>query len=215
MLFEIGTVSADTAVALVTADIKSDDAKPNRKSRTRGLPKSMKEALKEAKTSYAASKNPRVIDFILDRACYADMLAVAEAMGVPYLIDYVKLKIDAANLLTALRIDKMYAGKSAVSNDLLKNALLMGGKLELSSLSGGREAVLELMNRDCRFEKAATAIAENDSLSEAESALDSVISEFIANSKRVSFGAEVPLGYLLSLELSVKNVRTVMARKGS
>ena len=215
MLFEIGTLSSDTAVALALSGLKDGEAKPNRKSRARGLPENMKEAVKEAKESYAATKNPRVIDFILDRACYADMLAAAEATGVRFLIDYVKLKIDAANLLTALRIDKMYAGKKAIAEDLLKNALLPGGELDLSSLSGGREAVIGLMTYDRRFEKAAETIAENDSLSEAESAIDSVISEFIASSKRVSFGAEVPLGYLLTLELSVKNIRTVLARKGS
>ena len=210
--FSLGTLSPEAAAELASGSLKKEDVKPYRKSRTKGLPANMSAAVKEAREAYASTKNPRIIDLILDRACYADMLLAAEAMGVPFLTDYVKLKIDSTNILTALRIYRMYGDNTARPEELIKDALLSGGMLDASALSRGRRSAFELIRRDARFERAA-ALIDTDSLSDAERIIDNVVSNFIISSRRASFGAEVPLGFLLGLELSVKNIRIVMAGK--
>ena len=212
LLFGAGTLTPETVTAMVAGELKEEDVRPCGKSRAEGVPFNMSRALRDAKDAYAASKNPRVIDLLLDRACYADMLEAAETMGVPYLTDYVKLKIDSTNLLTALRVVRMY-GDSPVRGSVLEDALLDGGDLDLLSATDGREAIADAVRSDARFGKIASHLTETDSLSELERIIDGVISDFIIESKRVSFGAEVPIGYLLGFELSVKNVRIVMAGK--
>ena len=213
MLFESGTLPIEALAAILSGELKETDVKPNRKSRAKGLPDNMVAAAKEARERYAATKDPRVIDLMIDRACYADMLEAANAMGIPFLTEYVKLKIDATNILTALRIEKMYGANRKLADDALSKALLGGGSLDLSAAGGGIEAIVEAIRGDARFERLASAIAGGLSLSDAEKMIDGVVSELIVSAKRAAFGAEVPIGYLLGLEISVKNVRIVLAGK--
>lgn len=212
MLFSCGTVDPESIRAAVAGSVKDDEIKPNRKSRAAGIPDHMKAAIKEAADEYASSRNPRAIDLILDRACFADMHEAAAATDIPFLVGYVRLKTDAVNILTALRILKMYGAESPIAEDILKKALLPGGEARLEGIiNGGREAIREILRRSPRLECLSEALSDDVSLSDAERLIDNAVADYVIGAKRIAFGAEVPLGYLLGLELSVKNVRIALA----
>ena len=216
LLFDVGAVSADDTLALVSGKMEMEDVKANGGSRACGLPTHMTAAIDTAKEAYAATKNPRMIDLILDRACYEDMLEAAEAMGIPFLHEYVRTRIDCTNILTTLRLLRMYPSDKARLSDLMDKAVLGGGSITpntlISVIEGGREALLDIIKREARFERYAdTVCSEDTSLSAAELVLDNVIGDFIAGAKPIASGAEVPVGYLLALEISIKNVRIVLA----
>ena len=64
-------------------------------------------AVAEAKDTMASSGDPQAADFVLDRAYYAEMLRAAEAARSQFLLGYVRLSIDSANLRSAVRSARM------------------------------------------------------------------------------------------------------------
>ena len=68
------------------------------------MPVNMKHAIIEATDLFGRGGDPQEIDIILDKACYKDMLAAAEATNEEFLIGIVKLQIDILNLKTFVRL---------------------------------------------------------------------------------------------------------------
>ena len=92
LLFDFGTVSADRVETLL------------REGKYEDFPPAMAAAIPVAKDVFDRTADPRRIDTVLDKACYADMLAAAEGTGDETLLSWVKAKIDLTNILTTLRI---------------------------------------------------------------------------------------------------------------
>ena len=87
MTVNFGTASEDAVIEMVSQQNYS------------ALSPAMREAAPRAMEEYSKTKNPQVIDLIMDAACYADMLRAAEQGGIGFVLDLVKTKIDLINLL--------------------------------------------------------------------------------------------------------------------
>ena len=74
------------------------------------FPANMAKAIPACEEDFAKTKNPQVVDLMLDRACYADMLSSARENGVPYAVRLVEAKIDLQNIVTCLRLLRMSLG---------------------------------------------------------------------------------------------------------
>lgn len=203
MLFDFGTVPA--------ADVKKMAETGN----FEGLPTHMSEAAGEAVSAYAKTQNPRLIDLILDRACYRDMLEAAEKGGNEYTVGLVRKKIDLTNLLITVRILRMkmgYAGEA-----LLSDALLPGGTLPddyFTGLFGLGEAQLweKLLLTD--YSSVAKKYAESDgSLTAAECLADNCFMEAVRTAGMIPSGEEVLVAYLVAAEYEARNIRIVLAGK--
>ena len=96
-------------------------------------PQNMRDAITEASEAYAKTKNPQLIDIILDKACYADMLACAQSSGSEYLLSAVKTKIDISNILLCDRVMRMQGEytREAVFN----MAFIEGGDISRDTLT--------------------------------------------------------------------------------
>ncbi|MEG0924259.1 MAG: V-type ATPase subunit [Anaerovoracaceae bacterium] len=68
------------------------------------LTSAMRAAIIEATDLFSRSHDPQMIDLIMDRACYFDMLKGANRTEDDFLIGYVKLNIDILNLTTFVRL---------------------------------------------------------------------------------------------------------------
>ena len=75
----------------------------------------------------------RRAELTLDRACFEEMSELAGATGNDFLIGYVALQIDAINLRTLVRAQRMGA-----SDELLSAALLPGGHIPAEQLKTAR-----------------------------------------------------------------------------
>ena len=75
-----------------------------------GMTKTMVDAIVEARDVLARTQDPQLLDFILDKAMYKDMLELAQAFGNRYTYSYVRLMIDSVNLRTAVRLRRMGKG---------------------------------------------------------------------------------------------------------
>ncbi|MBQ4113590.1 MAG: V-type ATPase subunit [Clostridia bacterium] len=202
MLFDFGTVPADLVETAL------------REGNYRAFSPAMAAAIPVAKDTYDRTGDPRHIDAVLDNACYADMLAAAEAAGDETLLSWVKAKIDLTNILTTLRLLRMSMG--AAGETFLDEALLTGGSLDRGFFTKAyAEGEARLWNAlsPTAYYRLARVEGDPRPLSAVEKACDDLYVELVREGARIPFGAPVMGGYIVGCETSVKNIRIVLAAK--
>lgn len=202
MLFTCGTVAPEEIERLPSALMSGgqDAARAQML-----LPPHMADAAPEAAEVFARTKQAQAVDFLLDRACFADMLSAAEAVG-EYAVRLVRCRIDTRNVLTACRLARMKSQTAA----LWDAAVLPGGTLDTERLgtwaTGGEDRVPEWLAAT-DYAPLVAAYAETGTLAAPERAADNLILRTAQTAKTVAFGVEVVLGYLVAVETEIKNLR--------
>ena len=202
LLFDFGTVPAGRVETLL------------REGKYNDFPPAMAAAIPVAKDAFDRTADPRRIDTVLDKACYADMLAAAEETGDETLLSWIKAKIDLTNILTTLRILRM--GMGSVGGAFLEETLIAGGVLEVSFFTKifeeGEARLWEALSPTAYYR---LAFVEGDPrpLSAVEKACDDLYMTLVREGARIPFGAPVAGGYLIGCETAVKNIRIVLAAK--
>lgn len=173
------------------------------------FPTHLREAVPACQEAFAKTTDPQEIDFILDRAAFADMGEAAAPF--PLAREWVAAKADLQNLLSCLRLLRMQSAE--LGRSVLERSALPCGTIPLKSLldcyDGGEEALIAALARTPYrglFEK-------NTSLGEAECAADDHLMALIRRTKAIPFGAEIPVSYLLACEAEIKNLRILLAGK--
>ena len=178
------------------------------------FPKNMAKAIVEAEEAFAATANPQKIDFIIDKAAFADMLAAANESGVPIAQKLVTAKIDLVNILMTVRLIRM--GLEASAQALFDEIFIEGGyvekKLLRTALEEGEKNLAEALAYG-RYPSFAQAISSLGPLSALEKLADDIWMGILKEIKFVPFGAEIAIGYILALEYEVKNIRIILASK--
>lgn len=175
------------------------------------LTKTMVSAIAEAKDVLARTQDPQLLDFVLDKAMYRDMLDMAGEFGSDYLTGYVRLMIDSVNLRTAVRLRRM--GKGI---ELLRHALIPGGNIGSSRLLNEItpdliETIFGASSLAPAAVAGAAALRGEGSLAALDLACDDVLLRYLKGAKYVAFGAEPLIGYLAAVEAELTAVRTVVA----
>ena len=203
MLFDFGTIPAENIVKMVEAG------------NYEGLPTAMCKAAQEAMDEYSKTKNPQVIDLIVDKACWADMLAAANASGEEFVVRLVQTRIDLLNVMIALRILRMKSGE--VGKVLFANAFLEGGKLArqgmIESMANGEDALISFVRYSNYASFAEKFLASDKALSTAEKFADNYWMSLILENKFIPAGLEVMIAFLAAHEYEVKNLRIVLSGK--
>ncbi len=154
----------------------------------------------------------RQAELTLDRACFEEMSELAGATGNEFLIGYVALQIDAINLRTLVRAQRMGA-----SDELLSAALLPGGHIPANQLKTARGDRLAELTRGSALssagELAAATLGGSGSLTAFERACDDALVRYLQRARRTPFGPEVIVGYLSAKEAEFTAVRTILSGK--
>ena len=176
------------------------------------LPEALRRAAAEAGEVLAATGDPQLSDFVLDRAYYGEMLSAARATGSAFLTRYVQAAIDAANLRGAVRTLRMKKGA-----DLLRRVLVEGGTISPDSVqTAALSGSLEELYRPTELRGAAelgTAAAQGGSLTPFEKACDDAVTAVAARAKSVPFGVEAVISYLVAKEIEFTAVRIIMSSR--
>lgn len=175
------------------------------------LPAMLASAVEEAREVLDTTRDPQLSDIVLDRWCYQEMIAVAEAVGSAFLLGYVRVQIDAANLRTLVRTLRM--GKSA---DFLRSVLLEGGTIAPDAVvkagSSGAGGLLELYGPTV-LQAAAESGAEalkGGGLTQFEKRCDDAVGDYLAGAQMVPFGEAPLVGYLAARETEYTNLRILL-----
>lgn len=178
------------------------------------FPANMARAISDAEEAFAATANPQKIDFIIDRATFADMLDSAKESCVPLAEKLVKVKIDLLNIMMTVRLIRMALGVSAQA--LFDEIFISGGSIEKKvfevALEEGEKNLAEALAYG-RYSSFSQAISASGALHSLEKLADDCWMAIAKETKFVPFGAEIAIGYLLALEYEVKNVRIILASK--
>ncbi len=174
------------------------------------LPRNMSEAAEEAFDAYVKTNNPQLIDTILDRACFTDMLQAAEDSGESFAVELVKMKIDLTNIMMACRTMKM---GSVFASELLRASLISGGNIPESEFKAESTEKLAEILRETPYSSLSELISGNHSSAELERACDNIYMQRIKSTKTLSFGAPLICAYLVASEYQVKNLRILLAGK--
>jgi len=175
------------------------------------LTQNMARSIAEARDVLARTQDPLLLDLILDKAMYADMLEIANSLDLSFLKGYVVLMIDGVNLRAYVRSQRMGKGP-----EVLRYALIPGGTVSISRLFGEVSAdIVEHVFQISPFAAAAQigaqALRGEASLYAMDLACENVLLKYLKKAKYVAFGAEPLVGYMAALEAELTSVRTVIA----
>ena len=177
--------------------------------RLRDLPGELGHAAEEAKALLSRSANPQLSDFLLDKAYFREMQALAEGLDSDYARGYVALLADSTNLRTAVRILRM--GKDI---GYLQEALVSGGSISEERLSAGISGEgIAAVFAGTPLAKAAQLGQEavsGGTLPAFELACDNALASYLADAKLCSFGEESVLAYLAGTENELTAVRMIL-----
>ena len=175
----------------------------------------MENALKEIIETFPKTNDPQIIDIIFDKYCYNEMLKSAEETKSDFIIDYVRMQIDAINLKTYVRLKKMNK-----SWDFFTKVFLHGGKIHeqvfIKSFDEPFEKFAEQLSAygfKELFLEGTESLTETGMFTTLEKLLDNKIIEHIKNAKYIPFGIEPLAGYLIAKDNEIKIARIILAGK--
>lgn len=167
------------------------------------------EAMGEAKRALARTSNPQLADFILDKAYFEELKALAEALGSPFIKGYAELLIDSANLKSAVRTRRMGKGE-----DFLHEVLIPGGTVSTERLATSTEKdSLAALYGHTKLERAAALGGEalsGSPMTEFERACDNAVMAYLKDAKLVGYGCEPILAYMAAVEGEITAVRMML-----
>lgn len=203
MLFSFGSVDVSKILEMpVSLDFSA-------------LPAEMEKAAEEAFEAYSRTGDPQLIDIILDRACFCDMLEAAKNSGDEFAVELVKTKIDLINIMMCVRVLRMGNGFS--ERDVLLRSLIPGGYIDSSSLfdASENEADISSLISGAGYASISEYLTDSGrcSLAEIEKRCDDLYMDRVKKTKFLPFGAPLLCAYLIAVEYEVKNLRIILAGK--
>jgi len=175
------------------------------------LPGHIDDAAREGYDILAATRDPQLCDVAVDRWYFIDLLETAEATGSEFLLGYVRLQIDAANLRTLVRTMRM--GKNA---DFLRGVAFDGGTvstdelLRVSASGGSGLAELYAPTLLAAAGAAGAKAVSGASLTDFERECDDALSAYLESARLIPFGEEPVLAYLAARETEFTNLRIIL-----
>ena len=182
------------------------------------LPGHMGKAAEEALEAWSKTRDPQIIDQLVDDACVRDRTEAARASGDKFTFGLVENDIDTANILITLRIIRL-TGEGADSA-YLERMLLPGGSLShdlfVSAYNDGEPALwARLASTRYADISAAADSAGNYSLSFLEKTIENKRIEYLKNARYILAGAPAVIAYICASEFYVKDVRIILAGKAA
>ncbi len=167
-------------------------------------------SFEKAKKAFAESGDPKLIDSILDSACYADMLGAVGSWRNEYFRRLVEIKIDTTNLMTAVRTLRM-GDTTGLFDSMFLHGSPLGIDFFKKAMENGEESLLLAVKS-----KGYVIPSDEDgriSLTSLGKACEEIYIKAVGDVKSVQFGAEICVSYLIKTSHVMKILRTVVASK--
>jgi len=177
----------------------------------RDLPPLLAEAMSEAVGVLSRTGNPQLMDIEVDKFYFRELMSIAEKTKDSYIVGYVRLLIDSANLRIAVR--SVRTGRDA---DFLLVALIPGGAANIDEIAAqaadGSLTPFAGAVPDLAVRLGADAM-KGGSQTMFELACDNAVMQYIAGTSYVSFGPAPVIAYLAELEWEITAVRMILTGK--
>ncbi len=179
------------------------------------LEKRIGDALGETVAEYEKSKDPQMIDIVLDRHYYRHLRALADETGIPMFQEFVMNQVDFTNMKTLIRVKKMEKDMKFLDEVLLDGGAIDRDKI-LYSINDSLDGILDKFRKE-NIGKPLTegleAFRRTGRLSDFEKIIDNRLMEINEPSRSIVFGPEPLFSYLHAKEAEIKALRIVMISK--
>lgn len=174
------------------------------------IPKAVADSFTDASDTLARTGDPQIADFIIDKAYYAEFLALSAETGSRFLEGYVKLSVDIYNLRSAVRVSRMNK-----NDEFLKNALVPGGNVKPDKILRAYESPKEIpalfKNAELtQVTQEAERVIDGGRLTKFEKLCDEALMEYLSSAKMAGFNEKPLIRYLNAVEAEISAVRTIM-----
>lgn len=199
MLADLGRISVEE---LMVAQRENDGS---------NLPGRLASAVYVGRDVLSKTRDPQLMDVAVDKWYFRDLLETAEGTGSDFLVGYVRLQIDAANLRTLVRTLRM--GKN---EDFLRGVLFKNGEIpteELLRVCANRGAGLAELYAPTSLADAAEEGAKalrGGAVTMFEKRCDDALTAYLDRARLIPFGEEPVLAYLVAKETEYTNLRIVL-----
>ena len=203
ILIPIGTIPIDT----LKNSIANGDLKP--------LGKYISDAVKHIELKFEETKDPQVVDVLLDKYMFNSMLEKAKELNIDYITRYVQESIDITNIKTMLRVKKQNKDGRFLEAVLIPSGTI-NERIYREGLNDTLEGFIGKISRT-EYSKVLSSILEEYTSSGNISSLDALYDNYIMNhakdAKRVNFGPEPLIAYIIAKETEIKVIRIIMVGK--
>lgn len=170
-----------------------------------------RQSVARAREVLGATGDPQLADFVLDRASYAELTALAEASGSEFLRGYARLCVDVANLRSAVRAARLDKGP-----DFLGQALMEGGNIAVEKLIGARGSEIGGVFHGSVLAEAAELGASlsapgSGPLTEFERLCDDAVMSYISQARYIPFGEQPVAAYLYARQAETTAIRIILS----
>ena len=177
----------------------------------RGCSDIFRRGVARARETLGATGDPQLSDFILDRAYFEELTALAKQADSKFLEGYVALSIDVANLRSCVRAARLNKG-----GEFLQQVLVPGGTVPLRTLALAKGEELGNVFRSGPLAHAAALGAAvsapgSGALTEFERECDDAVMDYLSAARRVAFGEQPIVGYLYARQAEMTAIRTILS----
>ena len=177
----------------------------------RGCSDIFRRGVARARETLGATGDPQLSDFILDRAYFEELTALARQADSKFLEGYVALSIDVANLRSCVRAARLNKG-----GEFLQQVLVPGGTVPLRTLALAKGEELGNVFRSGPLAHAAALGAAvsapgSGALTEFERECDDAVMDYLSAARRVAFGEQPIVGYLYARQAEMTAIRTILS----
>lgn len=167
-------------------------------------------ALAEARELLNATKDPQQSDLLLDRAYFEELMELARETGSEFLLGYVRLVVDAANLRTCVRVLRM--GKDSA---FLRKVLFAGGEQDterLAALADGTGSLEDVFafTRLAQAAELGSKAVGGGPLTAFERACDNALAAYLVSAQQVPFGEQPLIAYLAARDNEQTAIRIIL-----
>jgi V/A-type H+-transporting ATPase subunit C len=181
------------------------------------LPYNLSGVLPACLAAWDQTGNIVEVEKLLDRAMFASILELAEAVGEPGVVRWARARIDSENIRNLLRI-KRFGFDFAEAATFLHE----GGTVAAAVLVSLLPEPFESWGRSIAYTGVGAAISDlqNDGdfdslMTSLERVLDDYCSSAVRNARFSPNAPENVLAYLWGKEMEIKNIRTILVSKGT
>jgi V/A-type H+-transporting ATPase subunit C len=174
----------------------------------KGVSYTLRRAVSQAREVLSSTGDPQLADFVLDKAYFAEMFELSRATGSSFLEGYVRISIDAANLRSLVRVQRMGKGP-----EFLRSVLFEGGNIDVGRVlaaSGGSIEELYAASSLRQAAEAGAAALNGGGLTRFEKLCDDGVNRYLSGAKYVAFGEAPVIGYLAAKENEYTAVRIIL-----
>ena len=179
------------------------------------LPHLMREGTEEAKADFENTKDPQMVDVILDRYMFKSLVEIKKEINDNFVNKYVDALIDSTNLKTLLRVKKQNKGR-----EFFDSVIIEGGSIDKDKLMGMLNDSPENIASKLAFTNYADFIrngieyyTKTGSVSLLEKLSDNYVMDMMKDAKIIPFGVEPLLAYIYAKETEIKIIRIIMVGK--